>query len=577
MASLNTSDSATVSDSPGYYSELVATREQLAVYSNVNPTVSDSTSISESIVMLIPGLFVSISDSTTASETLAESKVSFVSVQDAVSISESFNQLIPVLVVSVSDATTATEVATVSSPLCLITVSDSTVISEVCLELVPEYLVGVQDSIATNETRSLFVPVYKVSVSDSTSINEIYSINTVGAIYPLPVSDSITTGESLGYYSELIAIRDQVFVALVDCISLTESVSTSETINVFLPYFALKVTDSVSTTTTSLSPQNTWTAGLFGGIYLGESSFANSSNTFFLPNDIVNVTQANQVQVLEAISTSESYIEDVPVNLFVQDTTVISEVLALPIVSYITVADSTSTSENSAIILPFVLVMVSETVMDTDVIFVNLGGGIFSFDQSIVSELISVITVIDPVIITDSTVTSETYNVAIANQIAILETVSSSENLVLLNQAFIKLSDSTVTSEQIKLLKLLFVSISDLTTISETFRLVSVSLVNAGEFSTATDTLVIMSLGLVHTGDSTTVSENTNVALVFIIKTLELVIPTDLVNVAEVDTLSVTDFIAISDNIIPLITSASYPLQVGVVLQTGFVGISLQG
>lgn len=453
----------------------------IAANADLNVSVSDSTTTSETITVVESAIIISVSDPTTTSETIKVTLVSLVSPSDSITTSETIGILL-LCFVSMSDSTSTSETITVTFGDST-SVSDSTSTSEVIgnfysdqiftretvtvVLITPGTLINVSDSTSTSETISVIL-VCLVSVSDSTTTSETISVILVDLVN---VSDNTATSETLTLLeisfvnvSDNTATSESPIEIEIGFVNVSNNVTTSETINVATVY-CISVSDNTSTSenitvqindTINVS-ESTTTSETIGIILISFVSASESTTT----SEALTLLETSFISVNNAVTTSETINVATVYCLSVSDNTSTSETLGFLELGFVNVSESTTASEN---------------LTELEISFVNVS------DSTTTSEIISVV-IPDGVSVSDNTTTSETVNVALVNCPNVSESTTTSETLKFLEISFVNPSDSTTTSETILVVLAISVSASDNTATSETPNEILVSLINTGDLA----------------------------------------------------------------------------------------------
>lgn len=223
---IDTGEFVTTFDQPGYYSELVATRDQVNVAIAYQVSVSDNTSTSENITVRETS-FISVSENETTSETLT--------LLESISINVSDN--------TVTSETVNVEIVNNAS------VSDNTVTSE-SLTLLEVSFVNVSNNVTTSDT-DVAVEISGLNVSDSVTTSENLTLLQTSFVN---VSESVTTSETIGIafadllnVSDSVATSESISITEIDLISVSNNVTTSETITINLQAGGISISESVVT------------------------------------------------------------------------------------------------------------------------------------------------------------------------------------------------------------------------------------------------------------------------------------------------------------------------------------------
>lgn len=254
--STNVSDSTATSENANVaiadqiaVSDSTVTSESITLSIANAVTISDSITTSES-TQLLETSFIGVSDSVTASENVQLQIVSFVTVSDSTATSESI-KLASIDNIGVSDSITTSESIIVRSDE-NIGVLDSTATSENVVVLIPTLLISVSDSATTSES-ILLLDTDRVGVLDSVITSESVQVSIVTAIN---VSDSMTTAEVVTatfigtiVVSDSITTAENVAVSTVGVINIlvSDSITISESINLFEVNYVIMVSDSAVT------------------------------------------------------------------------------------------------------------------------------------------------------------------------------------------------------------------------------------------------------------------------------------------------------------------------------------------
>lgn len=216
---INKSDSITITENIAMtevnnlsVSDNITVTENVIAELNSRINVSESITLTEFKSLLIPDLFLSVSDGITVSEFIGRTLVSFVTASDAISITENVQGTV-VQTINVSDSITITESAsrllesninksdsiTVTenigmfrTPLFL-SVSDSITVTEnKVTSLVQTLSVSVSENIAITESLSLDQSANLINVSENLTITE--AIQLFKRSNPTPISTTLTSG-----------------------------------------------------------------------------------------------------------------------------------------------------------------------------------------------------------------------------------------------------------------------------------------------------------------------------------------------------------------------------------------------
>lgn len=171
--------------------------------------VSDNTTTSESIILLVTG-FISLSDTTTTSESITLNDIAIDSVSDTTVTSESITVTITSLV-NVSDTTTTSETKTVFVPILLINISDTTVTSEHITIVSEDELVTVSDTTTTSESIFVSIPASNVDIVHVSDTTITSEQISFGETELISVNDTTVTLEGVSSVTGVIVARSIAF------------------------------------------------------------------------------------------------------------------------------------------------------------------------------------------------------------------------------------------------------------------------------------------------------------------------------------------------------------------------------
>lgn len=235
--------------------------------STPSPSVSDSSTITESLSVDVSDPQITVSDSATITESASVSIESLVSdlsisVSDSSTVTESVTADVSDPQVSVSDSASITEAVTVDVSDPQVSVSDSSTITEsttVSIIDASALAIGVSDPSTITESVVVDVSDPQIAVSEGATITESVGVLVSTLDTPQPVvSDTITIAENVGVVvsdpqvvaSESATITESVGVsveAIVDrSIAVSDTTTISENVITALSDLQIVASESVS-------------------------------------------------------------------------------------------------------------------------------------------------------------------------------------------------------------------------------------------------------------------------------------------------------------------------------------------
>ncbi len=201
-------------NNPGAFSVVGA---ETANATNLSISVSETTTVTDTVSMKEVS-YINVQDTTVVSETKNLEEISSISVNDTTVISESVNLelisyinvtdtsvvtdsptiLIPILTLSVSDTTAMAESVTIEDIEEGISVSDLTIVSDTATLFIPVLTLSVSDTITVTDVVSLFITVLKIVVTDTTIVSD---VETNSIISYINVNDTTPISEVVNIVS----------------------------------------------------------------------------------------------------------------------------------------------------------------------------------------------------------------------------------------------------------------------------------------------------------------------------------------------------------------------------------------
>jgi len=476
-------------------------------------TISDSTTTSENLTPLEVN-FVAVSNSTTISENTVSNLVSFVSVSNSSSLTESLN---PNLVD-------------------LVGVSDSTTLSE-SIQLLQQSFINVSDSSTLTENVALSISApggLSVSVSDVSTLTENLSPNLTisavivsaliaGASYPTSTTQDATQPVS---WSNLTGVQQVGGLAASG--SATADGFTNHLINTGFA-FAIPPTASVVGITAeinrsaSLNDGGSFNWALDDNVSLLKAGVATGANKWdsstYWPTSLTTATYGSSSDLWGAIWTPTD-VNNANFGLIfraevagqVGTPTSISVDYIRLTVSYTTPGDPTVLTESVAVSVSSgaaLSVNVSDTVTTSENVQLLETSFVTVSDNTTLTEA-DQLNLIAMVTISNSTTISDPVSVQVPNlgNIVASDTTTTSENVVMRETSFISLSDATSLIESPQLLQASLIAVSDSTTTSQSINAQEISFVAKSDSVTTSENVVaLIPTLLVAVSDSTTTSE----------------------------------------------------------------------
>lgn len=336
---ISTSELISSTDTTSSYSDNVFTRESINIQvtgvNDLNISVSDSTTLtessqvtvesninkSESVILtesltLLESVAISASDSITVTENMQRVLESFISKSESATVSEFLSVFMPDLYANVSDSGTLTE-ALQRQLLSFINVSDSVTVSESLQRLLQSFI-SVSDSTTLSESIKLLLES-RINVSDSTTLSELVSIYEQERI--VSVSDSIAHSES-------------VKLLLESYVNKSDSVTVAESTQLLIPTLFVNVNDTITT--------------------------SESVNVILPEVGVIVINVQDSVTITESVLRS-----DVP-NPVVTDTMTVSESVSVRLLSFVSVSEAANLTEFINLTLQILFVTVQDTISVTE-------------------------------------------------------------------------------------------------------------------------------------------------------------------------------------------------------------------
>lgn len=221
LDALNTSESVTLTViSFVNKSDSVSTSESINLLDIELINVTDNVSTNENIALLIPTLFINVSDTLNTSESISVSiavaGTLLINILDTITTSESITLLVLTLLISVFDTVTTSESITVQGADGLY-VTDSTSITESIKTLISFINISVNDAVVTSENISLS-KITNINVSDTVNTSEV--ILLAAGVKTISTSNTVTTTENVTLLISLLSIN------VNDVTTITENVQT---------------------------------------------------------------------------------------------------------------------------------------------------------------------------------------------------------------------------------------------------------------------------------------------------------------------------------------------------------------
>lgn len=612
------SDSIASFESLGYYSELVATREQysLVIYYPVN--VSDSSTTSESLSLAVQTT-LAVSDATASAESLT---VKIQGISLGITISDSsitsealtINIVFPQNTLSVSDSTTAAETINIAQANRL-SVSDGATTSET-VGIVYALVIQVRDTVATSTLTTTpgslaaigqFGTPYFGQAYFGDATNDILTpLDTATALITsfVTVSDSSVTSETINNYQAILVIATSDSTATTENISLStpssinvaDSAATSETITLLSSAFIIGV-DSSSTTDLP-------TLFVPGTINVSDSTAT---------TEAVSINAANYINTSDATSTSEATTLLSTVAILVVDATTTSEtfnllVIALPVASDSTISselvnivrdnnpnvtDSTTILENLNLqLVSYINTNDSSVSSETNAILSSSNVGIS--DSTTANESVALLST-SLATVSDSSTTSENYLVSIISAISLTEVTSINETVQMQLTSFINTTDSSITTETTNMLNVVNIVVNDTTTLVESYTAAILTSLVVADTVTTNETLTALTTSVINNADIVTTNEIVNITIAnYLINTVEALTTTEIILLASINNITVLDATATSESVSTLLVLGvnvadttqtseainlyeypTYPYKVNIVLWSGKVNVVL--
>jgi len=408
---VNKSDSSAVTDSTSQYvsvffvsvSDTSTISESLLLVDVDGIAVLDSSTVTENVVIQItalPDLSVSVSDSSAITESIARLATSFISPSDSTTVTESIKLEINSYI-SKSDSTSLSENTKVESNN-FINVSDSSTVTDSIAVFIPFYTINTSDSSTVSDSPnvSIAVPNPTINVSEATTLTEgvlLIDIENIGIIDSTGMTEnvSILIPFSMIFTSDSSTVTDSNRIEINSYINKTDTTIVTDSMNEFLTSF-ISVND---------------------GTTIADSIKVEASN-------FVNVNNGSTVTELVSLLLPSLFINASDTTTVTENTSV-SEVSQGPSLS---VSDSSTVSENTNIFIPTLTVSVSDasavsdSVSLVELVSVNVSNTT-SITESIQRLVTSSINKSDSITVTDSSIVSRT-GLIVSDTVTITESVS---------------------------------------------------------------------------------------------------------------------------------------------------------
>lgn len=227
------SDTSTleISDLAIVISEETSYEEALQLYDGEGIYVTETSNITDDIILVIPLLYIGVSDSATITDSATANTQVTVTAREASMVTDNA-ALYAETNIEAQDDITTTDISAVIDPLARISVSEA-LTSDEFVALLPDLLVFETDAVTYSETTAL-LPDIVVRVSDISTGTDIVSIE------PLAISLAI---------DEQVSASDTSIINFIAKVVVTETSQLTDTI-VIIPQIAIAVSDAITTTET---------------------------------------------------------------------------------------------------------------------------------------------------------------------------------------------------------------------------------------------------------------------------------------------------------------------------------------
>ena len=451
-------------------------------------SVTDSTTPTDNVVIQIPKNYIGITDSTTPTDSVEVIINNFISVQDETSPTDLVTVQIPKNYISVADTTTPTDSIIVSIPQNYISITETISPSD-SADLVLGNYISVLDSTIPTDSSIVQIPKNYINVSDSTAPTDEINLLTNNNINVL---DSTTPTDSailvLGNYISItdsttpddsnLSISLSGGVTTLN-ISVTDSITPSESVTISIPKNYISVVDS-TTPTDSVD------------LVLGNNI---SVLDVITPDDSITVSiPKNYISVLDNSIPEDSISINTGNNINISDGTTPVDSIDLSSGNYITLTDDTIPADTLLVSIPKNYVSIIDSSIPEDSVALVIGNNISITDNSIPEDSITIQIPTNYINVTDSSIPTDSSIVSIPkNYISVVDSSIPDDVINLSVDNFISISDFIIPTDSVSVsIPQLYISVTDSTTPTDNVVIqVPKNYIGITDSTTPTDTVIL--------------------------------------------------------------------------------------
>lgn len=318
-----------VSDSSTLTESVTVRPEQFIV------SVSDSVTLTESVLRLTDNR-IAVTDTATATEAVTTATSTTIAVSDSATLTEALQRMTENRI-AVSDSSTLTEAITKALTPLLVSVSDSSTLTEMVSSLsTPND--SVNDAMTLTENVVVSIPV-NVTVSDSATATESVTaqltsdraVNDTATLTESVALDIVTAGTNITVSDTATTSEAQQVQTLVS-VSTTDTATTSESVT-------LQETASISTSDTATTSES---LKLLTGIDIAKSDTATATES-------ISFSTTNRITVSDSATLTENVERVATPNDSITDTLTVTETVSVVIPTAISKSDSLTASESLSV------------------------------------------------------------------------------------------------------------------------------------------------------------------------------------------------------------------------------------
>jgi hypothetical protein len=372
-------------------------------------SVSDTSTITDSVVVRLSAPQISVTDTTTITDSVIIAGIFYLNVSDTTSVTDSTVEIVSAPQINISDTTTITDTNTLtlsSIPALTLNISDTTTVTDTVSTTVSAPQINVSDTTFVTDSISLFETSYKISVNDTTAVTD--SDTTTISSPLINISDTTAITDTISVFipiltlnvSDTTTITDLVSNTLVQPPALTISVSDTTAVTEFIGYTpdVIVMMESVNLSLNGGTAQ----------ITINDTTAMTDTASILIT--ILTISVLDTTTVTDTVSLYETSYK-----IAVSDTIIVTDTVNLVIISpvAVNVSDTTNVTDTVSLTISAPQINVSDTTNVTDTNTIQLGTlsnlTISVSDITVISDSVLIsenvtlsISVSDTIIITDS-------------------------------------------------------------------------------------------------------------------------------------------------------------------------------